>query len=383
MNNHLLVDDQLAMLRKTVKLFVKDQVEPVEQRQEEYSRELPLGIVTSLQEKARIAGLRALGAKIDWGGAGLSLYERSVIFEEASQHRFGLYHPAGDAFGEELPSFLEECTQEQIHSYVKPAVQQGKGCFLAVWEEKEDNDLENITCRAEKDGDEWVINGHKSYIQKMDQAGFGVVLVNCSDGNGAGKPTLFILEKDDLYEKTETTLIDVQKTHELIFQDVRIHDRRRIGKVGEGAEFVHQWLAESQVLLAARCLGVATKALEYAKEYAKIRITRGQPLAEFPSIRSMFGNGLMNLQAARLMVQDAAKKVDQGKKDARISAQKAKVFGVETAAKIIDDVLQIHGGAGFAGDLPFERWYKEIRLAKVDLQKKDTILEEIARLHLK
>lgn len=377
-----MIDDHLDILKRTIKLFVKEQVAAVEQGQKDYIKELSPEVVSSLQEKASTAGLRALGAKKEWGGAGLSLYERSVLYEEASQHRLGLYHPAGDAFGEELPSFLEECTQEQIHSYVKPAVQQGKGCFLAVWEEHEDNHLDRITCTAEKDRDEWVINGHKSYIQKMDQSSFGVVLVNCIDESGNVKPTIFIVEKDDHFEKRETTLIDVQKSHELFFKDFRIHDRRRIGKVGEGAELVTKWLTESQVLLAARSLGVATKALEYAKEYAKIRITRGQPLVEFPSIRSMFGNGIMNLQAARLLVQDAAKKVDQGEKDARIAAQMAKVFGVETAAKMIDDALQIHGGAGFAGDLPIERWYKEIRLAKLDLQKKETIIEEIAGLYL-
>jgi len=78
------------------------------------------------------------------------------------------------------------------------------------------------------------------------------------------------------------------------------------------------------------------------------------------------------------MVHDAANKIDNGEKDGLIDAQMAKLFSTETAAKIIDDCLQIHGGAGFAGDLPIERWYKEIRIARLDLLKKENIIENIA-----
>lgn len=177
-------------------------------------------------------------------------------------------------------------------------------------------------------------------------------------------------------------LIDVQKTHDIILKDVRIHDSRRVGAIGEGAQLMKRWLMESQVLLSARCLGISVKALEYSRDYAKLRITRGQPLSEFPSIRTMIANGMIQLNAARLMVQDAAKKVDLGEQNAEQAAQMAKLMAIETAAKVIDDALQIHGGAGFAGDLPIERWYKEIRLAKLDLQKKETIVEDIADKYL-
>ncbi|EKN71669.1 butyryl-CoA dehydrogenase [Neobacillus bataviensis LMG 21833] len=378
----LLIEKDLSILQKTVNSFVKEQVETMEQSHKKYVTELSANDVSSLQEKARAAGLKALGAKRAWGGAGLSLLARTVIYEEASQHRLGLYHPAGDAFGEELPSFLEKCTQEQIETYVKPAVQQGTGCVIALWEEQEDNHIEKLTSTAVKNGDEWIINGQKSYLKKMEQSSFGVILVNCLGQEGEAKPTLFILEKDDPFEIKETMLIDVQNTHDLFFKDVRIKDIRRIGAVGEGAQLMKQWLTESQILLGARCLGISERALQYAKDYAKLRITRGKPLAEFPSIRTMIANGVMNLKAAKLMVQEAAKKVDNGEIDGAIDAKMAKLFAVDTAAKIIDDTFQIHGGTGFAGDLPIERWYKEIRLARLDLQKKETVLEEIARIHL-
>jgi len=374
----VIMERELSILKNSVKSFVKEYVLTAEQSQKDYLKELSEIEVASIQEKAKVAGLHALGAKKEWGGADLTLYARTIIYEEAAQHRLGLYHPAVDCFGSELPSLLENCTPKQIKKYVKPAVIQGKGCFIALWEEHEDNQMERITCHAVRSGDEWIINGHKSFIQKMDQSGFGIILVNCQEANNTLKPTIFILELNDPFKKKETILIDVQKNYNLIFNDLNINDNRRIGKVGEGASLMKKWLAESQILLSARCLGISIKALDYAQGYAKMRITRGKTLSEFPSIRTMIANGIMNLQAARLMVHDAANKIDNGEKDGLIDAQMAKLFSTETAAKIIDDCLQIHGGAGFAGDLPIERWYKEIRIARLDLLKKENIIENIA-----
>ncbi|SEN71976.1 Acyl-CoA dehydrogenase [Mesobacillus persicus] len=375
------VESDLVLLKRTVKSFVAEQVAVLEQSQKDYLQKLPVEQVELLKEKARMAGLFALGAKEEWGGAGLSLFIRSVIYEEAAKHRLGLYHPAADAFGEELPSFLEQCTLEQIETYVKPAIERGKGCFMALWEALEDNHIERLRCEAVKQGADWVINGHKSYIQKLEQSSFGIILVNCLGDNGAKEATLFILAPTDSYELKETVLMDVQTRHEVILKDVRLPDDRRIGKVGEGAQLIKQWLAETQVLLGARCLGVAEKALQYARDYAMLRITRGKALIEFPAVQTMIAEAVLNIKAARLMVYDAAKQIDAGDKDGRISAKMAKLFATEAAAKIIDDSLQICGGSGYAGDLPIERWYKEIRLARVDLQKKETILEEIVKMN--
>ena len=292
-----MLDKELPILRKTVQSFVKEHVGTAEFSQGIYAKDLPKEVAAFLKEKAKTIGFKSLGARKEWGGAGLSLYARTVIYEEAAQHRLGLYHPAADAFGEELPSFLETCTREQINTFVKPAIQEGKGCFIAVWEDLEGDRIKNITCTAVKNGDEWVINGEKSYIQKMDQAGFGVILVNCITEEGNKKPGLFLLNPDDPFEKNETVLIDVQKTHSISLNQFVIHDNRRIGEVGEGLILVKQWLAESQILLGARCLGVSAKAVEYAKSYAKLRITRGKPLSEFPTIRSMIANFLRKRKA--------------------------------------------------------------------------------------
>lgn len=376
--SELLIDKELELLKRTVQSFIKESVVPAELSPGEYVKKLPEEVVSRLQKEAKSTGLQALGAKKEWGGAGLSVLARAILLEEAAQHRLGLYHPAGDAFGGEFPRFLERCSNEQIEWLVKPAINEGKGCFIALWEEHEDNYLENLTSSAIKDGNEWVLNGKKTYIQNLEQSAFGAVLVNCLLDNGESQPTLFLLELDDQINKQETVLIDVQTTHSISLKNYRVNDNQRIGNVGEGAELMKQWLAEAQILLGAKSIGVAAKAIEYGKQFAKIRITRGQPLAEFPSIRTMLAKAVITLQSARLMVQDAAKKVDTQASDSELAAQMAKLHATETAAKIIDDVLQIHGGTGYAGDLPIERWFKEIRIARLNLQKAETIIENVA-----
>lgn len=378
----LLLEEDLLILKKSVQQLVKEYPDDLDPMNGTYRSNLPEETKTYLHKKAKSSGLWAFGAKEEWGGAGLSLYARTVLYEEAAKHRLGLYKLPSEAFGYEMPSFLENCTQEQVEAYVKPAIRDGKSCFLALWEEHEDNHMENLSCTAVKEGDEWVINGHKSYIQDFNQAHFGVILVNCVTGNGKKQPTLFILEPNEAFEIRETVLMDIQTSHHLSFHNFRLSDNKRIGQVGNGEKWMKKSLLKYQILLAARCVGVSAKALQYAKEYAEIRITRGKPLAEFPTIRNMIANGTINLQAARLMVQDAANKTDSLEKGWEIAAQMAKHFATEMASKIINDALQIHGGAGFAGDLPFERWYKEIRIARVNLQKSETIIENVATFTL-
>jgi acyl-CoA dehydrogenase len=376
--SELLLEKELELLKNTVHSFIKEKVAPAELSPGTYVKELPKDVVIRLQAEAQKVGLQALGAKKKWGGSGLTLFARTILLEEATQHRLGLFHPAADAFGGEFPRFLEKCSNEQIEWFVKPAIKEGKGCFIALWEELEDNHLEKLTTSAVKEGDEWILNGNKSYIQNLEQSAFGVILVNCLLDNGQTQPTLFLLDSNNQLEQKETILIDVQSTHSISLSNYRVNDNQRIGQVGEGADLIKQWLAEAQVLLGAKSIGVAVKALEYGKKYAALRITRGKALAEFPTIRSMLAKAFINLQAARLMVQDAAKKVDSNNHDWALAAQMAKLQATETASKIIDDVLQIHGGAGFAGDLPIERWYKEIRIARVNLQKAETIIENVA-----
>lgn len=373
-----LLKPELENVKEILSSILCEYAEDAEKSFKRDRKELSNEIVKRLKQVVDDYGLDGIGTNEEWGGAEISLLDRTKLVEEASKHPFGLYHPAADVFGGAFPSFLTECTNKQRDYFVKPAMKTEKGCFIAVWEEAEDNDLTKLTTSAIRDQDSWIITGEKSYIQNLDTSGFGVILVNCQLESGELKPTLFLLDSVDQLERKEMTLIDVHSAHSIIFNQTRIYDNQRIGAIGDGTRFIKQWLAESQVLLAAKCLGVSVQAIEYGKEFAKKRITRGKPLAEFPTIRNMLGKAYISLQSARLIVQDAAKRIDKNEEDWELIAQTAKLQATETASKIVDDVLQIHGGAGFAGDLPIERWYKEIRIARVNHLKSETIIENVS-----
>lgn len=370
----IVTENNLSTLKRIVRSIVRDYVYPADRNGGEISEEL----TKQLQEKAKQTGLWLMGTKKEWGGAGLSYYNLSVLLEEMVQHRYGLCNPAGLAFGNDLPSFFEKCTLEQIEKYIKPAVQTGNGCFVAVWEEFENNDICSLNTTGTKEGNYWIINGEKSYVTNYNEADFGVVLVNCIDKNEV-KPTLFIIEKDDTLTVQETKLIDVQKVSQLTFHSYKIHDSQRVGHLGEGASLIKQWLVEKQLETAAKCIGIGQLALQLGVEYTKLRITRGQPLAKFPTIRTMIARSATELESVRQMVRNAAKKLDEHSKNANILIAMAKLHATEVASSIVDRVFQIHGGMGFSGDAPLERWYKQLRILRLNYLSSETLIEHIAQ----
>lgn len=372
----LLVGKDIDLLKKTVRSFLNQHILPTEQyKGQSFTKPSDK---EGLRKKAQELGLWALYVKKEWGGAGLSLFEMVQIIEEASQHRYGLANPVNGAFGSELPTFLGNCTDEQVEQFIKPSIINGKSCYSAIWEEEEDVKLDNLTFKAVQQGENWILNGKKAFVSNVDDAGFGVILVHCYSNEGEKQPTLFLLDKDDDIKKEESRLVDVEGTHHLVFNDFVISDNRRIGKIGEGLNMLRDWIAEAQVLLSARCIGVGATAIELAKKYASVRVTRGKTLSEFPSVRSMIAQSFVDLQAARLMVNDAAKKVEEKENGYERAAAMAKVVATENVSKIVDKALQIHGGSGFSGDLPIERWYKEIRIARIKWVKNDIIIDNVA-----
>jgi acyl-CoA dehydrogenase len=359
------------ILKQNAVSFVRKYILPQEQKQ------IPFESISYLQEKAKEMGYWSLGSKKEWGGAELSLADRVSILEKAVQHRWGFQLPALGAFGADLPRFLETCTDQQINQYVLPAVKSGKGCFLAIWEQHEDTTLDYLNCQAVEKGNTWIINGEKHYIENPYQTDFGIVLVNCIV-KGEKKPTLFIIESSDSITKKENRLLDVENTFSLYFSNVALSKDRIIGKVGQGMALLREWLIESQILLAAKCLGIAQQAIQISIEYASYRKTRGKSLSEFPTIKTMLARSHMEICSARLLVQEAATKFDNQTEDLEQYANMAKIMATEVSSKAVDNALQIHGGAGYAGDLPIQHWFKEMRIARIKQGRTEQLLMNIA-----
>jgi acyl-CoA dehydrogenase len=373
-----LLSSDLQMLQRNVRSFVKNFVLPAEQNQRRGNEEFGSEVVNPLRRRAREMGLWGLGVKKEWGGAGLSMFEQVVLLEEAVQHDHGFYSPCLGAFGPEFPAFLEQCTDEQNEKYIKPAIQSGSGVFVAIWEDVESNNLENIQCYAKKSEDHWILNGVKSYIANLQDAKVGVVLANGLLDSPKTLPTLFMIEKDSFADLKDIRLMNVRSAYAAVLKDCRVDDGHRIGEVGEGIKIMSSWIAESQIYLAAKGIGIAKKALGMTKNYILSRVTRGKVLADFPAVQTMMAESIAELKASRFLVWDAALCFDQNAAERNQSARIAKLIAVDAAFHIIDRCLQLHGGAGFSRDLPFERWYKELRIARSVVENSITLQQKIA-----
>lgn len=369
--------DDLKLLRKNIKSFINQYIKTAEQNEGASVEKLPHDVVKDLQKKAQAMGLWCLNAKQEWGGTGLTIAEQVELNEEMAKHRLGFYNPGCGAFGSDFPSFLKYCTKHQIEKYVKPSVQTGNGCYLAIWEQTEVSDLTNLSCSVAIKGDKWTISGRKSYVTNVDSSEFGVILVNCEQ-NREKKPTLFILDQEDKIEQNHTYLIDVRDSKELIFDNLELDNSRIIGEIGLGLEYVDRWIKESQLLLASRSLGIALKAQELAAEYALMRVTRGKTLSEYPTIQTMLAKSAIEIESTRLLVREASEKLTANSKDSAYFVQMAKLTATEAAFKIVDRGLQIYGGAGYTRDFPFERWYKELRIARLDHASTEFIYDQIS-----
>ncbi len=379
----ILFSADLKMLQNNVRSFVKDFVLPVERNNRDYASGFSPETLGRLQNKAKEMGLWAFGAKKEWGGAELSLFEQVVLFEEAVSHNLGFYSTCLGALGPEYPKFLDHCTHEQKEIYIKPTIEAGKDIFVAVFEELESNNLHGIECQAERNDSCWVLNGSKSYVANVENAKIGVVLVNCGQNSEEKLPTLFIVERESLQAIRETRLMNVRSVYQVEFNNLKVDDSQRIGDIGAGIKIISSWIAQKQIILAAKSIGIAKRALEMTQNYVSLRTTRGKPLAEFPSIQAMIAQSVAELKSVRFLVWDAAFHFDRNDELMSQSARISKLMATEAAFNIVDRCLQCHGGAGFSGDLPFERWYKELRIARSDFENKNALQEKIASYALK
>jgi alkylation response protein AidB-like acyl-CoA dehydrogenase len=150
----------------------------------------------------------------------------------------------------------------------------------------------------------------------------------------------------------------------LVFADVRVPGRNVLGDIGQGFELGMQWIGKGRYLIPARALGAAERLLQMALDYANQRETFGKPIGTNQAIQWMIADSEVELEAARWLVLHAAWTVDQGR-DPRHSSSIAKLYGANMANRVVDRVLQIHGGMGYTRELPIERWYREARLWRI------------------
>lgn len=359
--------EELEMLRESVRRFIAKHVAPLEAGMSPEDARLSADTVAELQAHAREAGLWALATPERFGGAGLGVLAQVVVAEEAAKCRLGAFFPAAGAIGGDPPSVLFKGTPEQYERFGRPILEgRMPKAFTAISEASGGSDpVRAITCRAERDGDHYVINGAKTWTTHADRANWGIVYARTGKPGRRDGISCFIVETDRPgFVRQPIPVMIANSPSELHFDNVRIPIENRIGEEGEGFALADDFLTRGRIIYGAGPIGIAEEALRLTVEWAKQRRVFGGLLSEKQGVQWMLADCKIALDAARMLVYRAAWQADRDE-PARAEAAMAKLSATESAFNTLDVCIQLFGGMGVSCELPLERWFRELRIKRL------------------
>jgi acyl-CoA dehydrogenase len=364
----LQLTDEQRIIIQTVRRFVQEQIVPLEAEMDPDATSLPREQYDRLSGMVREMGFFGLDIPAEYGGAPVSILTRTLMSEEMSQHRAGLYAPCYGVFGSAGLAQLFEANEEQKQRYLHPMLAGKKRGFFGLTEPSGGSDpARAIKTAAKRDGDEWVINGSKIFISGADTADFGLVFARTDAAKGRGGITCFIVDTDTPgfhVRRIVHTLRSASYATELEFQDMRVPNGNILGKEGGGFAIANERLTRNRIPYSAGCTGVAVAAQQMSIRQAKTRETFGDVLANRQAIQWMIVDNEIDIRTARWLTLAAADKADRGE-PFRFETAMAKLVSTEGAGRVVDRAIQIHGGYGVTKDLPLERWYRELRIRRI------------------
>ncbi len=360
--------EELELLRDQIRRFMRDFVKPIEDKLPYNATGCNRDDRALLKAKAEEMGLTRLSVPAEYGGNPVSALTRVVIAEESAKCRLGAYAPALGAFGGGPPNVIWTGTPQQIEKYGVPCVEGKKRAFVAITEPTGGSDpRNNISTRARKEGDVWLLNGRKMWITAAEGADYGIIFAKTKDGTDGNPPqiTAFIVEPTfPGISFNEIKVIRALSPYEIVLENCEVPAENVLGEVGQGFGVAQRWLVDARIPYAAGCVGIAQEALDMACGWVKQRPTRDGMLADKQAIQWMIADSEVELKAARLLVYDAASKVDAGE-PGKVDASVCKLVATETAGRVVDRAMQMFGGMGMAQEMPLERWYRELRVKRI------------------
>ena len=351
-------------IRQAVREFGEEEMRPVAREHDE-NKEYP----EDLRRQAAELDFVAPHIPEEYGGAGMDMLGRVVVTEELWRADPGIGSAIGSAgFG---TSMILEYGDEWMKEEWLPRIASGDSASsTCISEPAHGSNVAGMETRAEKEGDEWVINGNKMWITNGTVADLAVVMAKTDPGAGHRGITAFLVPTDTPgYEPTKIDNklgIRASDLGEIQLNDVRVPERNVVGEVDEGFYQLMDFFASGRTGVASQAVGAAQGALDAAKGYANEREQFDQKISEFQAIRHKIADMATNTEAARSLTYRAAGAIDEGAEDEAVRfASMAKLFASETAVDVADEGLQVHGGAGYVTDHPAERFYRDSRITKI------------------
>ncbi|MGA3490129.1 acyl-CoA dehydrogenase family protein [Micromonosporaceae bacterium DT55] len=358
------LSDEERAVRDTVRSFITKEVVPLEQevlrRERAHQPGLEPGELRELQLKARKFGFWGLSTPQEYGGMDLSAVLQSLIWTEVGRS----FVPF--RFGGEADNILYYADEAQRAEFLIPTIEGERISCFAITEPGAGSDAANIKLRARRDGDDWVLNGEKTFITNGHDADFTIVVAVTDPDKDvrAGGSTAFLVDRSMGWRSEFIQTMGEGGPASLIFDDVRVPARNILGEVGQGFELGMKWIGRGRYIIPSHALGIGERALQMAIDHANTRETFGRPIGVNQAIQWMIADSETELEAARWLTLRAAWTVDQGE-DPRHSSSMAKLYGAGMINRLVDRVMQVHGGMGYTRELPIERWYRQVRLFRI------------------
>jgi acyl-CoA dehydrogenase len=353
------ISDDDRLLQSSVRDFVEEKANTV-WREIEKTGSLPDSLIAGANE----LGLLGLSIPEEYGGVGFNVVQKALVHEMLGRGPWSLCTFVSVHTGIGCVGLVKFGNDEQKKKYL-PKMASGEwiGSF-ALTEPEAGSDAGAMQSTAVLDGNEWVLNGTKTFITNAPKAHHFMVFARTERGISA-----FIVDSDSpgvrIGQVYETIGHIGSKPSEVVMEDCRIPKGNLIGEEGKGFDYAKRCLAEGRTTLAARCVGSAQKAMELSLEYGMQRKTFGKPLAEHQALAFRFAQMSARTEASRLCVYRSAWLLDQGQPAIRESST-AKLVGGEWSWQTVDDAFQIFGGNAYiSGEYMIERIWRDLRVARI------------------
>jgi short/branched chain acyl-CoA dehydrogenase len=356
------LSEEEQMFQQSVREFAIERIRPLVHDMD-HDAKMSTDLIDSFFE----LGIMGIEVPDQWGGAGSTFFNAVIVVEELSHVDAScgvlvdvqntLVNNAIIRWGNEdqKSKYLAMLTRDTVGAYALSEAGSGSDAFA-------------LATRAEDQGDHWVLNGQKLWITNAAEAGLFIVFANANPDAGYKGITAFLIERDfpgfSVGKKEDKTGIRASSTCELILEDCRVPKENVLGEAGKGYKIAIETLNEGRIGIGAQMIGIARGALEHAVAYSKERKQFGKPIAEFQGIQFQIAQAATELEAARLMVYNAARLKDAGKPFVREAAM-AKLFSSQVCEQITSTSVEIFGGNGYTKEYPVEKFWRDSKIGKI------------------
>jgi short-chain 2-methylacyl-CoA dehydrogenase len=371
-----LLSEEEQMFQSSVRDFAVERIRPLVHKMD-HDAAMDRDLIRSFFD----LGIMGVEVPDSWGGAGSTFFTAVLVVEELSHvdASCGVLVDVQNTLVNN--AFLRWGTEGQKSKYLSMLSKDTVGAY-ALSEAGSGSDAFALAAKAESKGDQWVLNGQKLWITNAAEAGVFIVFANANPDAGYKGITAFIVERDfpgfTVGKKEDKLGIRASSTCELILEDCRVPKENVLGEMGKGYKIAIETLNEGRIGIGAQMIGVARGALEHAIAYTKDRKQFGKPLSDFQAVQFQIAEAATELEAARLMVYNAARLKDAKQPFLREAAM-AKFFSSHVCEKVTSLAVQLFGGNGYTKEYPVEKFWRDSKVGQIYEGTSNMQLQTIAK----